>query len=645
VKNYEDFYRSHLPDLKGNGRQRTAKCPFCQHKDDLSINIDTGQCKCFYGECLFEGDAFSFLMKLRNLTFPEAKEELDKHGIHPLKDEPLPKRGHSNQRRPPPIPKDQIEHYVKALPDEAVQFLREHRGLTKEVIDSYKIGWCEEKERFTIPIPWQGKYINVRLYHPDRNPKILPISSDRSIQLFPEDQLEGDEIWLCEGELDALCAISHGLAAVSVTAGAGSWKEQFTPRFKGKKVYIVYDCDEAGRKGAKKIAEILSRVAQVKVVDLGLKEGEDLTNWFVDYGKSKEDLEQLANRTPIFEKLSKPEQALRENTLKLASQSLSVKELLKKELPKEEFLIGRGLMPKGGYVLLAGLTKEGKTILALQMGLDLVSAMAFLDQFPIEKKAKVLYVYAENTLNGLTNILRKQIAGLRQKGYKISDADLDNFILQEGKGLFIDTAKGSKYLDELARIHNPDVLFVDPLSLFTHRDINKLENAARVVNCLSEIATQRGCSFVVIHHYRKPSREDTGEPIHKVLGSSGFGNLCETFIGLERSHKQRSSNFKTLHFALRREETPDPVYLYRDPETLLYESREMEELVRGVGMRDVIKILKKELKGKSAYTPLVSIASIKYGVTKTRIAELLREAQDSGLIAKEPGKFGSYYAL
>lgn len=56
-----------------------------------------------------------------------------------------------------------------------------------------------------------------------------------AISLFPEEQLENDVVYLAEGELDALCAISHGLSAMTVTRGAGSWKEKWTPLFKEKK--------------------------------------------------------------------------------------------------------------------------------------------------------------------------------------------------------------------------------------------------------------------------------------------------------------------------------------------------------------------------------------------------------------------------
>ena len=203
--------------------------------------------------------------------------------------------------------------------------------------------------------------------------------------------------------------------------------------------------------------------------------------------------------------------------------------------------------------------------------------------------------------------------------------------------------RGIKLLDELIKIHKPGVVFIDPLSLFTSQDINKLENVTKMITHLNKISALRNCSWIIIHHYRKPSKED-GEPIYKVMGSSGFGNYCDTFLGLERSYKQRSSNFKTLHFLLRREETPEPTYLYRDPETLLYAPISKEEVItKGVKIEDVVRILKEELKGKASYSMIIDLAKDELGVTKRRIAELLKEAKDKGLIAKEKGKFGKWY--
>lgn len=642
---YESFYKTYLPDLKGSKKQKRATCPFCGHKNDFSINLETGQCKCFYGGCLFKGDAFNFLRQLKNLSFSEAKAELSNYGIQPLKDNPLLQKGESTIEGMSLISQNQVENYVKTLSDEETQFLKEVRGISSEVIEKYKIGYHKVKKRFVIPITQGERCVNIRLYSPDQEPKILPISSGRSIQLYPEDQFKNNELWLTEGELDALCGISHGLPCVTVTGGAGSWKEEFTPLFKGKKINIVYDCDEAGRKGAEKVAETLHKVAQVKVINLGLKEGEDLTNWFVDYGKSKEELEKLADKTPIFEKLTPAQKKIRELTKEIKIQSISASELLKKDFPPGQFWVEKGLIPKGGYILLAGPTKEGKTTLSLQLSLHLATKTTFLNQFPVPKKARILYLFAENTLEGLKRILQKQVMGAEKFGWEISNENLKNLILQPGHRINFSYEKGIQLTDELIREHSPDIVILDPISLFVSKDLNKLENVTQLVTNLLDIGAKRDCTWIIISHYKKPS-EQKMDPIYQVIGSSGFGNYCESFLGLERYHERRSAHYKILHFLLRQEETPDPICLYRNPETLLFETVAKQKAIQaGAKPEDVARVLKEKFGGKTSYSLLTSLVAEEFGITKARVGELLKEAKEKRLVAKERGQFGEWYAL
>ncbi len=205
------------------------------------------------------------------------------------------------------------------LPDDVISFLKEAKGLNNETISRYQIGFCskhpkypDKHERLTIPIRKNGKVINIRFHAfgevKEGNPKTLPYCSGlpEAVSLFPEDQLENDVVCIVEGELDALCAISRGLSAITVTGGAGSWRDEWTPFFRGKKVRIIYDCDATGREGAKKVAAILSTVAnEVEVIDLGLNDKEDLTDWFVEYDRTEEELEDIVSKTELMKQSTK----------------------------------------------------------------------------------------------------------------------------------------------------------------------------------------------------------------------------------------------------------------------------------------------------------------------------------------------------
>ncbi|MBA7470287.1 DNA primase [subsurface metagenome] len=658
---YERFYSSKV-SLKGSGTQRTTDCPFCEHKNDLSINIETGQCKCF--QCDFEGDAFDFLQKLEKEDFTQAKEELMKYGI-----EPITKRQElevwDNPKSLSAIIEVEMLQYaekcVTNLPDHVISYLKEVRGLNDKAISEYRIGFCHEHpkymkdkyERLTIPIGRNGKVINIRFHAlgevREGDFKTLPYRSGLpgAISLFPEDQLENDVIYLVEGELDALCAISHGLSAVTVTGGAGSWKEEWTPLFKEKKVRVIYDCDAKGREGARKVATILLSIAdEVKLIGLGLGNKKDLTDWFVEYGKTKEELEELISKTEVMRiprKVTDKQERIIRVAEELSIQSLTLGKLISTKFIAEQFWVNKGLVPKGGaFVLLAGLTKQGKTTLTLQLCLRLLEGdCTFLRDFEVEGKPKILYVFAENSLDGLQNIVKKQLSGLT---WTPSKADLERLVLQPRGRVFLDDKDGLPVLAELLHIHTPDLVILDPISRFISKDMNEMRNVNCIFDGLSGIG--KGVTWFFISHYRKPTTNDINEPIYKTIGSSAFANNCDTFIGLERTDKHRTGLYSTLNFKIRRARPIEPVHLYWNPDNLLFDVVEKRDILSGgVKALGVVKILKDDFKGKAAYSLITSSASEKFKITKQRAGELLVEAKELGLVSKEKGHFGRWFSL
>jgi len=326
---------------------------------------------------------------------------------------------------------------------------------------------------------------------------------------------------------------------------------------------------------------------------------------------------------------------------------LNFRELLESDIPEEEMLVGPGLIPKIGKVIICGLAKEGKTLLSLQLALNLVSGTHFLEDFPVIKKCRVLYIYRENTWQGLKKIGKKQITGLENNGLNIDKKDEENFYLWDGKE-FIFTLKYpdlkgiKKIIDEV----RPDVIFLDPIGEFlSFVDINKAENVKRFTDLLREI---KDCCWILIHHYRKPGLLAKGQidipPIYRMYGSSYLANSCESFIGLEREGQNYSTDYKKIYFVLRKEEEPEPMHLKRDSKTLIYETKDSVDLIRGrIEKEDIVRILEKSFKGKASYTDLAKLCSDQFEVKEERIAFLLKELKESGKIAKEDGRRGCWY--
>ena len=328
---------------------------------------------------------------------------------------------------------------------------------------------------------------------------------------------------------------------------------------------------------------------------------------------------------------------------------IDVKELIETDLKPIPMLVSGGLIPKvEGYALLGGLTKEGKTLLSLQLGLNLISGTNFLDDFKIVNKCKILYIYRENTKQGLKLIIKKQIEGLRKSGSGIEDKDLKNFFTYYGRGITLNLKNpiiGSLKKD--IKAIDPDVIFLDPIGQFIGFDINKAENIKRFRDLLMNLFPG---FWVLVHHYTKPRLLSKGEsdisPIYRLLGSSYLANGCETFIGLEKEGDRYSNDYKKIYFTVRSEREPIPLHLKRDPISLIYEVLDSVSILKGrITKEDILRVLEHSFKSRASYKDLVGLCSDQFGVKEERIALLLRGLKESGIVAKEEGKRGAWYIV
>jgi hypothetical protein len=187
-----------------------------------------------------------------------------------------------------------------------MDYLEIERGFTVETIKRYKLGYTGDG--IIYPVILEGLLFDTRTYNPDPQngePKIKSRKNATAL-LFPYDEWVSDNrpTLLTAGEADTLIGRQNGFNAVESTGGEGGIPKILLKKFNRKKVYVVYDCDEAGRKAALRMAFYLKDSgADVWIVDLGLagtKEDKDLTDYFVKHGKTAEDLQSLLDSAPLF---------------------------------------------------------------------------------------------------------------------------------------------------------------------------------------------------------------------------------------------------------------------------------------------------------------------------------------------------------
>ncbi len=161
-------------------------------------------------------------------------------------------------------------------------------GLAEETIRRYQIGRVDGG--FWFPVVAGGELVNVVTHRPEGKPKYATLRG-RSAAFYPGFLWHG--VLLCAGVKDVLVARQHGLRyAVTTTCGA-TLPGHLVPLLSGRPVAVAYDTgeDEAAERTAARLRAAGGRAC---VVRLGLPEnGDDLTDWFVKYGRTAKELKRL----------------------------------------------------------------------------------------------------------------------------------------------------------------------------------------------------------------------------------------------------------------------------------------------------------------------------------------------------------------
>jgi DNA primase len=189
--------------------------------------------------------------------------------------------------------------YHEELPARIRQYLND-RGIPDAIINSHLLGW--NGLRITIPIyDRKGEVVYFKLAKDpeDENPgpKMLA-SPGTTVELYGWDRViaQTSPLVICEGEFDRLVLEANGFAAVTSTGGAGTFRSDWAIELEPvKEVYVCFDRDPAGRRGAIRVALMIPHAKLVELPEeVGL--GGDVTDFFVALKRSREDFLQLLER-------------------------------------------------------------------------------------------------------------------------------------------------------------------------------------------------------------------------------------------------------------------------------------------------------------------------------------------------------------
>jgi Toprim-like len=273
-----------------DAHQRGDRDPSC------SVNLEHGAWHCH--ACGTSGGAFDAATK-RGYSDREAIDLMVAYGLTeyrtyrsttiPMRRASTPTRQASAKptRLSASITEDAIATWRDALtrrPELIARLTRDRGWLYSTMLE---LGLGFDRGRITIPVrDDQRQLIGMLRYQPWPNPgepKMLATAGSRRA-LLPHPAAEpSTRVLLVEGEPDMIAARSHGLRAIA-TPGADSWRTSWARLLSDRQVTVIMDCDEQGRMAAATIANDLSRVSDVHVLDLApdRNDGYDLTDRLLD---------------------------------------------------------------------------------------------------------------------------------------------------------------------------------------------------------------------------------------------------------------------------------------------------------------------------------------------------------------------------
>lgn len=338
-------------------------CPFCgDERWKFYINSQTGLYWCHLTECEERGSWYKFLRQTGG-TLPIREVVSDRSEEKELQDR-LEKETEGLEKA----------HEFLWGNDHAMKFFKDKR-ISPETLKHFQVGVRQDSRGvwwLSFPYLAKGELKNCKYRAITGKRKFRRLVGGKSI-LYNEDFVRTPahkRVLITEGETDLLAAYSNGVHwSVGATIGAkginAEWVDQLD---KFERIYICFDTDIAGRKGAHTLAK---RLGYERCFNVILPLGCDDLNDYFKQGRTKEDfLETLKGSRPFEVEGIVP---LRESLRQLAEE-LRLRGTLDTgiHLPYRELDKKMGGLLSGDLVIVSGIPGVGKTSFALNVAHHLV---------------------------------------------------------------------------------------------------------------------------------------------------------------------------------------------------------------------------------------------------------------------------------
>lgn len=554
-----------------SGQAVLKTCPFCGDAND-HFYLDPGSGVFFCHKCQEKGNLVTLQRHLgdgapvkstsgerRPLPSGYGAEHRKRQGSLQQPDKP---RDGICQAFPHPPAQGTVEPrlvfaaHERLLQDkEALAYVTQTRGISPEAIRHFRLGLFVDGDRKRwLAIPHFQKNLPVNIKYrslPPAEKAFRRVSGCPSV-LFNGDAIgQEKELFLTEGELDAITLWDQGTQNVAaVTTGAGSFDPAWIDLLKPlKRIYLLYDPDEPGQKGAREVAR---RLGYERCFNIILPNGQDV-NEFFRTGHDIFEFQALVKASrpfdvagiiPFSEGLK---QLGEENRMPAAATGLTT------GLAPVDRIIKQGLQG-GELIVLSAPPKTGKTSFALQgvsfTALQDLPALFFcLEMKPLRVVRKIVQAHTRSEEIGPAELEMTRIA------YK-------------GKPLYLGYAAQKPTLETVigtlrAAIQRYGLKLVafDHLHFLVRTTINQVQEIGLAVQAFKFLAEEMEIPIILIAQPRK-LQPDTVMTAMDLKDSASIFSDCDHLIILHRN--RLASQGRDVQEAMEtQDQALDPVTLCR----------------------------------------------------------------------------------
>lgn len=241
-------------DYRLDGREAIFKCPFCgQDEGQFGLNIDSFRGQCFRGKCAAKVNEITFKRKFGDSV--EQKSNLEDDVVS----QAVVAKKQTQAETVPDVVK---AHQALLEDDELLNYLNDERGLSLETVKKAMLGvgirrfgpkGAPNSKALMFPYFENSKAVGVKYRSLPPEKKDFRYTAGREVGLYRQDVIKDgmESLLILEGESDTLTLVEHGIDNVIGVSGCDSKDAYWESKFDlPKKLYLVFDNDEAGQKGA-----------------------------------------------------------------------------------------------------------------------------------------------------------------------------------------------------------------------------------------------------------------------------------------------------------------------------------------------------------------------------------------------------------